>query len=214
MPFICQRCTKQFRDNCDLSRHLLKKNPCKQTKKVEDTSNVTVNITINNNQQIKNEIKNQIINNNQQIINNYTTLPNPQDIPKRIVQRAISMFDHNNPMFTTAKGVVFVRKFLNQKPENRNVHVYTQSAMGQVYDGTTWKRKTKNEIVDHSFKQTARSLSDAVDITESTAPEPMTDCLETIVSEALMALADSPELNLTVSQIRQLVSEIVTVLTK
>ena len=74
------------------------------------------------------------------------------------------MFDEDQPMYTTAKGVVFVRKFLNTNPENRNVNVDPKSAIGTVYNGNTWQRAVKSDIVDHSIKQTARALSDSIDI--------------------------------------------------
>ena len=148
MSYICDKCSKKCRDNYDLTRHRSKKTPCKSVVTLKDTSGVTFNITVNQQNNIK----------------CYGLPPTPACLPKRIVDRAIGMFDEDQPMYTTAKGVVFVRKFLNTNPENRNVNVDPKSAIGTVYNGNTWQRAVKSDIVDHSIKQTARALSDSIDI--------------------------------------------------
>ncbi len=195
MSYKCQRCNKQCRDNYDLKRHQARKTPCVvKQQNVKDTSNVTVNINITNNQQ-----------NN---ITNYNVLPDPQAIPRRVVERAIDMFDEQQPMYTTAKSVIYVRRFLNQKPENRNTNVDPKSAMAMVYNNGRWERQTKREAIDNSIRQTARTLSDATDIVGIEAPDDMTECLETIAAEQLANLGLSP------NQLSNIVNLITTVLTK
>ncbi len=193
MSYQCRRCNKQCRDNYDLKRHQARKTPCVVQQTVQDTSNVTVNITINNQQ------------NN---ITNYNVLPDPQSIPRRVVERAIDMFDEEQPMFTTAKSVVFVRRFLNRNRENRNIHVYTKAPIATVYNNGRWERQTKRDAIDNSIRQTARTLSDAADIVGADTPENMTECLETIASECLA------NLGLTAQQLSDVVNLITTVLTK
>ena len=195
MSYQCKRCNKKCRDNYDLKRHQARKTPCVvQQPTVPDTSNVTVNINITNNQ----------LNN----VTNYNIVPDPQSIPKRIVERAIDMFNEEQPMYTTAKSVIYVRRFLNQNPENRNIHVYTKAPIATVYNNGRWERKTKREAIDHSIRQTARTLSDAVDIVGADAPGDMTECLETIAADCLA------DLGLSANQISNVVNLITTVLIK
>ena len=195
MSYQCPRCNKQCRDNYDLKRHQARKTPCVvQQQTVQDTSNVNININITNNQQ-----------NN---ITNYNVLPDPQSIPRRVVERAIDMFDEEQPMYTTAKSVIYIRGLLNKNPENRNTNVDPKSAMAMVYNNGRWERRTKREAIDNSIRQTARTLSDAADIVGVDTPEDMTECLETIAVEQLADLGLSP------TQLSNIVNMITTVLTK
>ena len=178
MSYQCERCLKQCRDNYDLKRHLSRKKQCEIKKTSKENPNVTINITIN-----------------QQNITNYNVLPDPTSIPKRIVDRAIGMFDEHKPMYTTAKSVVFVKKYLNQKPENRNTNLDPKSAIATVYNGEKWERKTKKEVINNTIKQTARTLSDAVDIVGSEAPETMTECMETIATDSLPTILSTTEIS-------------------
>jgi len=193
MTATCDKCNKQFRDKCDLKRHQQRKTPCVVQQTVQDTSNVNININIQQN------------NNN---ITNYNVLPDPQSIPRRVVERAIDMFDEEHPMYTTTKSVVFVRRFLNRNRENRNTNVDPKSAMATVYNNGRWERQTKRDAIDNSIRQTARTLSDAADIVGAYTPDNMTECLETIASECLA------NLGLTANQLSDVVNLIATVLTK
>ena len=192
MNYTCDKCNKPFKDRYALTRHLSRKTPC-VFPQIKDGSGVTVNITVN-----------------QVNILNYNVLPNAQNVPKRVVDRAIKMFDEEYPEFSTAKGVVFVRKFLNTNPENRNAHTDPKSAIGAVYTSNGWERAVKSDIVSNCIKQTARTLSDSIDIVGVDCPENMTDCLETMATDSLGGCCNV----LTPVQQREIITRLTSVLIK
>jgi len=166
MTVKCEKCNRPFRDNYDLKRHQARKTVC-VFQEICDSSGVTINVTIN-----------------QQIIN-FNNPPNSDHITKRQIQRTIGTFDQLKPMYTTGKALEVYNKLLNVKPENRNAHIDPKSAIGMVWDGKMWNRILKGEIVEHRLKQSARSLSDRIDIVGVEAPEVMVNCLEIIAQDAL-----------------------------
>ena len=187
MSYVCDKCNKPFKDNYALKRHKSRKTPCVY---IKDTSGITININYT--------------------ILNYNVLPNAQNVPKRVVDRAIKMFDEEYPEFSTAKGVVFVRKFLNTNPENRNAHTDPKSAIGAVYTSNGWERAVKSDIVSNCIKQTARTLSDSIDIVGVDCPENMTDCLETMATDSLGGCCNV----LTPVQQREIITRLTSVLIK
>ena len=198
MTVKCEKCNKPFRDNYDLKRHINKKTPCNQ---ICDVSGVTINVTINN----------------QQIIN-FNNPPNSDHITKRQIQRTIGTFDQLKPMYTTGKALEVYNRMLNVKPENRNAHIDPKSAIGMVWDGKMWNRILKGEIVQQRIKQSARSLSDRIDIVGVEAPETMVNCLEIMAQDALEPETSTLETEglqpLTKSQNRDLVNRAVLTINK
>jgi hypothetical protein len=173
MPFCCKHCNKPFKDNYALNRHLTKKTPCvyqdKKTDKQLDSSGVT--------------IINQYITINQQI-NQFGIIVN-EHVGKRYLESQIDQFNDDSAFMDTGKTVINYRKMLNRLPQNRNVHVDPKNSIGTVWDGERWVRKPKTEIIDNSIKQTARNMSDRMDIVGVEAPERMVAVLELLASEGL-----------------------------
>jgi len=175
--YLCINCLKQCRDNYDLTRHLSRKKPCKkknnppQPKIAEPQQPTLINITINNN-------------NNQQI-NNYYDPPNSSHVTEKQLNRTISIFKENKPLYTTGKAVNKYREILQLNPENRNVRVDPKSSVGKAYKELSWKYKLKKDLIKDTYKQSARNLSDTIDMIGVEAPQNLVDCLEIIAAEGL-----------------------------
>jgi hypothetical protein len=205
--YVCTNCSKKCRDNYDLTRHLSRKTPCKKKNnipqpKITETQPTLINITINN---------------NQQIINYYHT-PNSSHITKKQLNKSISIFNEEKPLYTTGKAIGTYRELLQLNPENRNVHIDPKSAIGHAYDKLTWVPKLKKDIINDTIKESARNFSDNIDITGVQAPENLVNCLEIIASEGLDISHETLQLEnfkaLTLTENRELVNGVAIILRK
>ena len=204
MPFCCEHCNKPFKDNYALNRHLAKKTPCvykKQTSTI-DSSGVTI---INN-----------YITINQQI-NQFGIILN-EHVSQRYLESQVDKFNDESSFMDTGKSVINYRKMLNRVPQNRNVNIDPKNSIGTVWDGERWIRKPKTEIIDQSIKQTARNMSDRMDIVGVEAPERMVACLELLASEGFTpdeSLLHAEGIDqLTNAERKTLLSQLVSVLVK
>ena len=174
MPVCCERCKKSFKDNFNLQRHYKKKKPCPVITgsstpiKPTDTSGVTIiNITIN------------------QQINNFGT-PDNEHIGVRGLKKSVSQFDKNDPMFTTGKALLTYQEQLIKIPENRNAIVDPKSTIGKIFINGNWTPCIKSEIINKTVTQTARNLSDRIDIVGGIdPPEKFISCLELMAYSGL-----------------------------
>ena len=208
--YVCTNCSKKFRDNYDLTRHFSRKTPCNkknkthQPKTTESQQPTLINITINNN-------------NNQQI-NNYYDPPNSSHITKKQLNNSISIFNEEKPLYTTGKAIGNYREFLQMNPENRNVHIDPKSSIGHTYNKFIWVPKLKKDIVNDTFKVSARNFSDNIDITGVEAPDELVNCLEIIASEGLDISPETLQLEkfkaLTVTENRELINGVAIILKK
>lgn len=61
--------------------------------------------------------------------------------------------------------IVHYKELLNRCPENHNIIVSGRSIFGKVHVGDKWEKNTKRQLINLSFKLSAKNLSEQIDIT-------------------------------------------------
>ena len=146
MPFACERCNKQFRDRCNLTRHLARKNPCIQT----DTSGITIinNGTINGNINI-NIVKNESIS---------------TDIPEQLVnymRETLKLGGEEFDGIRALKWISELHKQISKNPTNQNIELTNIKSMtAKVLTEQGWVTRYTNDLAEEIFKLRSSQLVD------------------------------------------------------
>jgi len=168
---ICEKCKKVFRNTYDLNRHSLRKKPCEE--QIEP---------IKNNKKDKTDASGTTI-----VIINFGQ-PDANHINKKHLQKIFNQFDtKQEPIVETGEALIKYKELLNLNQVNRNVKVSTKSSSGKIKIGNQWVPKLKETILNQVTRQTARSMSDRIDIIgDMSPPDELVENLETIVMDGLI----------------------------
>ena len=152
---VCRFCDKDFSRKCYLIKHQAQ--ACKEREiyhlKLKQKTGNTItynNVTVNNG-----TINNIVYNYNEE--KNVTT---DRDI-NRIYHLAKCQ---NTALMVAGEFIVRYKELLNKQPENRNMLISDHSPFGKIRIAGRWKKATKHRLVTTSFKRSAQSLTDQIDL--------------------------------------------------
>ena len=153
----CRYCNKIYNNTSNLNKHLL---ICKEREDYHQmlkSTNVKQPLIVNN-----------ITNNNCNNTNNITILNFGQENDVANIKELQKIYNlakrESSTLMIAGDFIVRYKELLNRQPENHNVLVSERSPFGKIHIGGKWKRSTKHRLISSSFKRSARSLSDQIDI--------------------------------------------------